>query len=50
LIAGKHFWRAVGTKSFRAGNFWGFIAGTVPVTGKVNLDPWLIGTGLTYKF
>ncbi len=28
----------------------GVIAGTVPVTGKVNLDPWLIGTGLTYKF
>lgn len=28
----------------------GMLAGNVPVTGKVNLDPWLIGTGLTYKF
>ncbi len=28
----------------------GTIAGVVPVTGKVNLDPWLIGTGITYKF
>ncbi|HEY0331054.1 MAG TPA: OmpW family protein [Rhodopseudomonas sp.] len=28
----------------------GTLAGGVPVTGKVNLDPWLIGTGITYKF
>ena len=28
----------------------GTLGGAVPVTGKVNLDPWLIGTGLTYKF
>ncbi|RJF77124.1 OmpW/AlkL family protein [Rhodopseudomonas palustris] len=28
----------------------GTLAGNVPVTGKVNLDPWLIGTGITYKF
>lgn len=25
-------------------------AGGVPLTGKVNLDPWLIGAGITYKF
>jgi outer membrane protein len=25
-------------------------ATNVPLTGKVNLDPWLIGGGLTYKF
>lgn len=28
----------------------GTLGGNVPVTGKVNLDPWLIGTGVTYKF
>lgn len=28
----------------------GTLAGNIPVTGKVNLDPWLIGTGITYKF
>ncbi|ABD89917.1 OmpW/AlkL family protein [Rhodopseudomonas palustris] len=28
----------------------GTLAGGVPVSGKVNLDPWLIGTGITYKF
>jgi outer membrane protein len=28
----------------------GTVAGVLPVTGKVNLDPWLIGTGITYKF
>jgi outer membrane protein len=28
----------------------GVLNGAVPVTGKVNLDPWLIGTGLVYKF
>ncbi|MFC0242153.1 OmpW/AlkL family protein [Rhodopseudomonas telluris] len=28
----------------------GTLAGNVPVTGKVNLDPWLVGTGITYKF
>ncbi|ABD09011.1 OmpW [Rhodopseudomonas palustris HaA2] len=28
----------------------GTLAGGTPVTGKVNLDPWLIGTGITYKF
>ena len=31
-------------------NWDGTLGGGVPVTGKVNLDPWLIGTGLTYKF
>ncbi|NVN87293.1 MAG: OmpW family protein [Rhodopseudomonas sp.] len=29
---------------------WNGVAGGLPVTGKVNLDPWLIGTGITYKF
>jgi len=28
----------------------GFLAGGVPVKSKVKLDPWLIGTGITYKF
>jgi outer membrane protein len=28
----------------------GTLNGTTPITGKVNLDPWLIGTGITYKF
>ena len=31
-------------------NWDGVLAGNTPVTGKVNLDPWLVGTGLTYKF
>ncbi|MBB5049753.1 outer membrane protein [Rhodopseudomonas rhenobacensis] len=29
---------------------WNGTAGGLPVSGKVNLDPWLIGTGITYKF
>jgi outer membrane protein len=28
----------------------GRLANGTPITGKVNLDPWLIGTGITYKF
>lgn len=28
----------------------GTLAGGTPITGKVKLDPWLIGTGITYKF
>lgn len=28
----------------------GTLANGTAVTGKVNLDPWLIGTGITYKF
>jgi len=28
----------------------GTLAGGTPISGKVNLDPWLIGTGITYKF
>ncbi|MBI5128530.1 MAG: OmpW family protein [Rhodopseudomonas palustris] len=28
----------------------GTLAGGAPITGKVKLDPWLIGTGITYKF
>ncbi|MBY0380779.1 MAG: OmpW family protein [Xanthobacteraceae bacterium] len=28
----------------------GTLNGTIPITGKVNLDPWLIGSGITYKF
>lgn len=28
----------------------GTLGGVVPVTGRVNLDPWLVGAGLTYKF
>jgi outer membrane protein len=31
-------------------NFNGTLNGVTPITGKVNLDPWLVGTGLTYKF
>ncbi len=29
---------------------WDGATGAVPLNGKVNLDPWLIGTGVTYKF
>ncbi len=29
---------------------WDGIVGGAPMTGKVNLDPWLIGAGVTYKF
>ncbi|WP_454002199.1 OmpW/AlkL family protein [Afipia felis] len=28
----------------------GTLNGVTPISGKVNLDPWLIGTGITYKF
>ncbi|PZA10310.1 OmpW family protein [Rhodopseudomonas palustris] len=28
----------------------GTLANGTPITGKVNLDPWLIGTGITYRF
>lgn len=28
----------------------GTLNGAVQVSGKVKLDPWLVGTGLTYKF
>lgn len=31
-------------------NWNGTLNGTTPISGKVNLDPWLIGTGITYKF
>jgi len=31
-------------------NWDGTLANGTPITGKVNLDPWLIGTGITYKF
>lgn len=31
-------------------NWTGTLNGTTPLSGKVNLDPWLIGTGITYKF
>jgi outer membrane protein len=29
---------------------WDGVSNVGPLTGKVNLDPWLIGGGLTYKF
>ncbi|MBX9710624.1 MAG: OmpW family protein [Xanthobacteraceae bacterium] len=29
---------------------WDGTNGVTPISGKVNLDPWLIGTGITYKF
>jgi len=29
---------------------WDGVSNVGPLTGKVNLDPWLIGAGLTYKF
>jgi len=31
-------------------DFDGTLAGGVPISGKANLDPWLIGAGVTYKF
>lgn len=31
-------------------NWDGTLNGVVPVSGRVKLDPWLVGTGITYKF
>ncbi len=47
----KHLGLNVDVKKIWLRPSWdGTLAGNVPVTGKVNLDPWLVGTGLTYKF
>jgi outer membrane protein len=46
----KHWgWNVDVKKLWLRPNWDGTLAGNVPVSGKVNLDPWLIGTGITYK-
>lgn len=37
-------------KLYLSSNWSGTIAGLGAATGKVNLDPWLIGAGVVYKF
>jgi outer membrane protein len=31
-------------------NYSATVNGNIPVTGRANIDPWLVGTGVTYKF
>jgi outer membrane protein len=31
-------------------NYSATVNGVIPVTGRANVDPWLVGTGVTYKF
>jgi len=47
----KHWgWNVDVKKLWLRPNWTGTLNGTVPISGKVNLDPWLIGSGITYKF
>lgn len=47
----KHWgWNVDVKKLWLRPDWEGTLAGGTPVTGKVTLDPWLIGTGITYKF
>jgi outer membrane protein len=47
----KHWgWNVDVKKLWLRPNWDGTLSGNVPVTGQVKLDPWLIGTGITYKF
>ncbi|HET7888302.1 MAG TPA: OmpW family protein [Bradyrhizobium sp.] len=51
VMINKHVgWNVDLKKLWLEPNWNGTLNGAVPVTGKVNLDPWLVGTGLTYKF
>jgi outer membrane protein len=47
----KHWgWNVDVKKLWLRPDWEGTLAGGTPITGKVTLDPWLIGTGITYKF
>ena len=46
----KHWGFNVDVKKLWLRPSWEGTVGGVPMTGKVNLDPWLIGAGITYKF
>jgi outer membrane protein len=47
----KHWgWNVDVKKIWLRPNWDGTLNGVTPVSGKVNLDPWLVGTGITYKF
>lgn len=47
----KHWgWNVDVKKLWLRPNWDGTLNGVTPVSGKVNLDPWLVGTGITYKF
>jgi outer membrane protein len=47
----KHWgWNVDLKKLWLRPNWDGTLANGTPITGKVNLDPWLIATGITYKF
>jgi len=43
-------WNVDVKKLFLSSNWSGTVVGLGAATGKVNLDPWLIGTGIVYKF
>jgi outer membrane protein len=47
----KHWGVNVDVKKLWLRPSWdGTLNGVTPITGKVNLDPWLIGAGVTYRF
>jgi len=46
----KHWGLNVDVKKLWLRPSWEGTVGGAPMTGKVNLDPWLIGAGVTYKF
>lgn len=47
----KHWgWNVDLKKLWLRPNWDGTLANGTPITGQVKLDPWLIGTGITYKF
>ena len=46
----KHWGINVDVKKLWLRPSWEGTVGGAPMTGKVNLDPWLIGAGVTYKF
>jgi outer membrane protein len=47
----KHWgWNVDVKKLWLRPNWEGTLANGTPITGQVKLDPWLIGTGITYKF
>ncbi len=46
----KHWGWNVDVKKLWLRPEWNGVAGGNVVTGKVNIDPWLIGTGITYRF
>ena len=47
----KHWgWNVDVKKLWLRPDWEGRLANGTPITGKVTLDPWLVGTGITYKF